>query len=784
MMVVPSPTTKPRILYVDDEQDNLQSFKALFRRDFDIYAADSAQEALRILRQEKIEVLVSDQRMPGMTGVELLERVALEFPEILRFMLTGFSDYDPLVDAINNGRIQGYFAKPLNPDEIKDRIQKGLDNQYLKARNEQLFEELKISEERFRTLFEQAADSIVLIDPDSGMLHDFNAMTYTNLGYSRDELQEIKVHELAVEGSQEEMKSYLEKALKEGTHTFEMQLKGKDGRLHDFLMKLKAVSIHGRTYLLGTLDDITEQMKVQAELKQSQGFLHAIIENIPDMIFVQDAQDLRFIKFNKAGEELLGYSRYELLGKSIYDLFPEDEANFYTRKDREVLSTCEVLDIPEETIKTRHKGQRVFSTKKIPILDETGQPQYLLGVSEDITEKVGLREKEKKLEAQLRQLHKMEAIGTLAGGIAHDFNNILAPIFGYTEMVLMRLDKTSRSYENLNSVLSAAQRAKDLVKQILTFSRKSELELKPLLLQPLIKETVKFLRSSLPSTIEIRQRITEHCGAIMADPTQMQQVMMNLCTNAYHAMQEQGGVLEISLDQVVLSPMDLDQFPGIKPGRYLRLDVRDTGAGMTEEVIERIFEPYFTTKEKGDGTGLGLSVVHGIVTSYGGSIKIFSEIGKGTLFNVFLPMAKVSPLPEKHPVMPPLAEGRERILLVDDEQQIVNMMKQMLEHLGYSVTAFTDSLEALAHFKEHSFDFDLIISDLTMPKITGPELARRLLQLREDAKVLICTGFSERIPEEKVEALGIKGVVMKPITMWDLAAAVRNILEGNSVMSG
>ena len=780
-MVDLSPAAKPRILYVDDERDNLQSFQALFRRDFEISVAESAQEALEILHEEKIDVLVSDQRMPGMTGVELLERVAAEFPEILRFMLTGFSDYDPLVDAINNGRIQGYFSKPLDFDEIKGRIRKGLANLHLKARNEQLFEELKISEERFRILFEQAADSIVLIDPDSAMLHDFNAMTHANLGYSRDELQQVKVHELAVEGSREEMKNHLERVLKTGAHTFEMQLKGKNGGLHDFLMKFKAVSIHGRTYLLGILDDITEQMKVQAELKESQGFLHAIIENIPDMIFVKDVKHLQFIKFNRAGEELLGYARRDLLGKTDYDLFPEEEANFFTMKDREVLSSREILDIPEEAINTHHKGQRILSTKKIPILDDTGEPQYLLGVSEDITERVGLKEKEKKLEAELRQLHKMDAIGTLAGGIAHDFNNILGVILGYTELVMMEVDRASRIYENLGAVISAGQRAKDLVHQILTFSRKHELELRPLLLPPLIKESVKFLRSSLPSTIEIRQHIDEHCGAIMADATQMHQVIVNLCTNAYHSMREQGGVLELTLNQVVLSPMDLDQFPGMEPGRYLHLSISDTGSGMTREVIERIFEPYFTTKEKGEGTGLGLSVVHGIVTGCGGSIRVSSEIAKGTVFNVFLPMVKVSPLPEKDQLPLPLSQGGERILLVDDERQLVSIMRLMLESLGYSVAAFTDSLEALAHFKEHSLDFDLILSDLTMPKLTGPELASNILKVREDVKILICTGFSERIPKEQVDTLGIRGVLMKPITLLDLATSVRSVLDGQTM---
>jgi PAS domain S-box-containing protein len=649
-----SAEAKPRILYVDDEEDNLKSFNALFRRDYDIYLADSAQKAIAILGQRKIDVLLSDQRMPGMTGAELLEQVAVAYPEILRFMLTGFSDHDPLVDAINNGRVQGYFAKPINPEEIRDRIEKGLENVYLKARTERLLE----------------------------------------------------------------------------------------------------------------------------ELKRSQGFLHAIIENIPDMIFVKDAEQLRFVRFNKAGEDLLGDLRQDLLGKSDYDLFPEEEANYHTSKDREVLTSREMLEIPEETIKTRHKGERILHTKKIPILDESGRPQYLLGISEDITEKVAMRQKERKLEAELRQLQKMEAIGTLAGGIAHDFNNILASIFGYTEMARIELDRTSRSHENLGVVLSAAQRAKDLVNQILTFSRKSELDLKPLLLQPLIKETVKFLRSSLPSTIEIVQDIDDDCGAIMADPTQLQQVLMNLCTNAYYSMRDTGGVLDLALDSVVLSPLELDRFPELKAGRYLRLSVRDTGTGMTEEVIDRIFEPYFTTKEKGKGTGLGLSVVHGIVASYGGSIKVSSTIGKGTEFNILLPLIQMSPLPEEGPGASPISGGTESILVVDDEPQIVNMVRQMLEHLGYSVTTFTDSLEALAYFEEHSVDIDLIISDLTMPKIAGPEFARKLLALRKDVKVLICTGSAETIPKEKVKTLGIRGLVKKPVIMKDLAVTVRTALDG------
>ena len=644
---------KPRLLYVDDEPENLKSFQALFRREYEVTVAASATDALALMNREPFQVLVTDQRMPLITGTELLAHVAAEYPETVRFMLTGFSDFDPLVDAINTGKIQGYFSKPLDPDEFNQRVEKAL-------------------------------------------------------------------------------------------HTSELE---------------------------------RQNLKLLRVLQDNEDFLQTIIENMPDMVFVKDAQDLRFVRFNRAGEALLGFSRQELLGKTEHDFFPAAEAESIAQKERETLASGQILDTPEETVQTRDKGPRVLHTKKIPIFDADGAPRYLLGVSRDITDQLALESREKQLETQLRQLQKMEAIGTLAGGIAHDFNNILSPIIGYTEMALMDLQAGSMVYENIKTALGAAQRARDLVGQILTFSRQSETELKPLMLQPIIKEAFKLLRSSLPSTIEMRLQMDASCGAAMADPTQMHQILMNLCTNAFYAMKEKGGILEVSLSEVHFSPPDLEHFPEIGGGPHLRLSVSDTGSGIPKEYIERVFDPYFTTKAKGEGTGLGLSVVHGIVTRCKGSVKIYSEPGKGTVVHIFLPVNKPTQTAASESPLPAIPTGGEHILVVDDEIALAKMIKQMLDRLGYRVTAFHSSFEALAYYEANAAEVDLVISDLTMPNLTGLQLAHKMTAVHQDARIIICTGFSEQLSAEKIKALGVRGVIMKPVIIRDLAAIVRNVLD-------
>ncbi|MHC4457004.1 MAG: ATP-binding protein [Planctomycetota bacterium] len=379
-------------------------------------------------------------------------------------------------------------------------------------------------------------------------------------------------------------------------------------------------------------------------------------------------------------------------------------------------------------------------------------------------------------ERQLQQIDKIQAIGTLAGGIAHDFNNILFPISGYTEMSIDDTPENSEIRKNLEKVLKATGRARDLVEQILTFSRQSSQEYKPLRIQPIIKEAFKLLRATLPTTIEINQNIDSRCGATTGNPTQIHQVIMNLCTNAFQAMQDKGGRLEVNLSEVDIGADDILEKMGMKPGKYIRLGVIDTGQGMEPAVLARIFEPYFTTKDQGKGTGLGLSVTHGIVKSHGGDIKVYSEPGKGTKFHVYFPLID-HVATEAAPVSTQIAaRGTEHILLIDDEAQIVQMEQQMLQRLGYHVTIRTSSVDALDTFRKQPHKFDLVITDMTMPDMTGMDLAPQLLKIRPDIPIIICSGFSEVITEDKVKSIGIREFIQKPIAINDLAMTMRKVL--------
>ena len=386
-------------------------------------------------------------------------------------------------------------------------------------------------------------------------------------------------------------------------------------------------------------------------------------------------------------------------------------------------------------------------------------------------------QKEKKIiETQLQQAQKMESIGTLAGGIAHDFNNILFPVLGHTEMLLQDIPEDNPIHNNLKKIYKGANRAKELVRQILTFSRQEKSELMLLKLQPVIKEALKLLRATIPTTIEIMHDINPNCGGIKADPTQIHQIVMNLTTNAYHAMEETGGILKISLKQIE-SGKDSLKIPDLKPGAYACLTISDTGAGIDDELTDKIFEPFFTTKEVGKGTGMGLSVVHGIVKSMNGTINVYSEPDRGTEFNVYFLIEKSSYEKQEIQTNEVIPFGTEHILFVDDEEEILTMEKKMLERLGYKVTSRISSIDALEAFRAAPGKFDMVITDMAMPNMPGDKLSVELTKIRPDIPVVICTGFSETMSEEKAVSLGINGFLFKPIVMKDLSHKIREVLD-------
>jgi nitrogen-specific signal transduction histidine kinase/CheY-like chemotaxis protein len=388
-----------------------------------------------------------------------------------------------------------------------------------------------------------------------------------------------------------------------------------------------------------------------------------------------------------------------------------------------------------------------------------------------------LQEEKATLENQLLQAQKMEAIGTLAGGIAHDFNNILSAILGNAEIALMHeLPEEHPARYSVGEVRKAGKRARDLVRQILAFSRQKDEEFDEISLGLIIKEVVQLLRASLPVTIEIRPELTTQSDTIIGDPGRIHQVLMNLCTNAAHAMRQTGGILGIRSEDIEIDSGAADSYPGLKPGAYLKLSISDTGQGMSASVRERIFEPYFTTKQVGEGTGLGLSVVHGIVKSLDGSITVESLKGQGSIFSIFLPKIEGRSVSETdtHEAMP---TGTEQILFIDDELPLTILGQRILESLGYTVSASGNSLEALEMFRQDPHRYDLIITDMTMPGMTGDRLAREILNIRPDIPVVLCTGYSESITSEGVREIGIKELVMKPLVMSQLAEIVRRVLD-------
>ena len=466
---------------------------------------------------------------------------------------------------------------------------------------------------------------------------------------------------------------------------------------------------------------------------------------------------------------------------NIKDLIPERFKPQFDDYVKEILQKGEAEGILRCV--TKEGQERLVEYNASLVHDEKGKPMGIRGIGRDITDRVAVEKEKAELENQVVRAQKMEAIGTLAGGIAHDFNNILFPILGYAEMTMENVPEDSAARRNLEEVFKAAGRAKGLVQQILTFSRQTEQERKPLRIQLIMKEVLKLLRPSLPSTIDIRLDMDENCGPVLADPVQVHQVLMNLCTNAYHAMREKGGVLGVTLTEKDIESHDSVADAELDPGSYLKLAVSDTGHGMDPKVMEQIFNPYFTTKAPGEGTGLGLSVVHGIVKSYGGQITVHSKPREGTSFHIYLPLIDAGHVVSETLSQEPAPKGTEHILLVDDEPPIVRVMQQMLESLGYHVTARTRSVDALEDFCVHPEMFDLVITDQTMPYMMGTELAQKIRSIRPDIPIILCTGSGEAITEEKAEVTGFMEYPTKPILKNELAMTIRRLLDQGEVLN-
>ncbi len=500
-------------------------------------------------------------------------------------------------------------------------------------------------------------------------------------------------------------------------------------------------------------------------LRESEKRYRQLVHHSPDGIAIQREDKVIFA--NHSMKKILERISNDLFEKTILvrtaSELPQD-INFVS--DNDVTNEKNITRF-EKTFTGKDNDPIHLDIVTLPITLE-GKPAIQV-IARDIT-------KQKFLERSLMQSQKMEAIGTLAGGIAHDFNNILFSIIGYSELSFDELEENSPVRHNLHEILEASKRATDLVRQILTFSRQTDHELRPVQIDLIVKETLALLRASLPTTIEIQKNIKTDAMAL-SDPTQLHQILMNLCVNASYAMREKGGILAIDLESVEIDTDSSGEYPDLKAGPYINMSVRDTGHGISPEILNRIFDPFFTTKTREHGTGLGLSVIHGIVKNFGGAIYAFSELGKGSIFKVFIPAIERRINPEQR-TKTPIPKGTEHVLFIDDEPVLAKMGKQLLESLGYQVEMITKSTDALELFRKKPDKFDLVITDMTMPNITGEKLAIELMNIRPDIPVILSSGFNYNIDEKKAMALGIRAFISKPVLKQEIAETIRNVLDG------
>ncbi len=630
-------------------------------------------------------------------------------------------------------------------------------------------EALRESEAALKSIFRAAPTGIGLVS--NRILKRVNERICEMIGYSEEELVEQSARILYPTDEDFEYvgREKYAQIRDRGTGTVETRWQRKDGEVIDVLLSSTPLDPNnlsaGVTF---TALDITERKQAEEVLRTEKEKFEILVEKSPLAVSLI-GEDGGYEYVNPKFVEMFGYALEDIPNGRVWfqKAYPDPEYR------REVISAwkrdLKGSKIGEARLKAFTVNCKDGSEKVIQFRPVSMHDGSELVIYEDITA-------QKRLEARVRQAQKMEAIGTLAGGIAHDFNNLLTPIIVHAEIAEHVLPDDSPVRHNVGKVVEAGYRARDLVRQILAFSRQRERQRTPLSISPILQETLKLLRASLPTTVEMSQKTEIESDVVLADAIDIHQILLNLCTNAAHAMREKGGVLEVSLVDVELDAQGAAKYGVLEPGAYVRLAVSDTGHGIDRAIIDRIFDPFFTTKAPGEGTGMGLSVVHGIVQSYRGAITVESDPGRGTTFRVLLPKADKDVLGSPEPAGP-MPTGSERILLVDDDKAMVDAVRLMLEYLGYSVVASISSLEALEMFREQPDQFDLVITDQTMPKMTGKDLAQALIHIRSDIPIVLCTGFSEQVTAEEAHAIGISRYVMKPIIIDDMARIIREVVD-------
>ncbi len=664
----------------------------------------------------------------------------------------------------------GNKAEPYDESDVRQLklMMDGMWNIIQKKRSE---DELKKSEVRFRTLFENAPYAIVINDFKTGAYLEANQAFLAGDGLEKKDLIGVtpdQVYSLPP-GELEDFSRRLKTDGFVYNHESRVVKPGASERY--VVISSVLLELDTSPQILSMVIDVTDRKKAEAALLISENRYRSLfMKGVLPLIELSEKEEI--LQVNEEFIKIMGYSADEVndADELWRMLLPDGEESAplppWKKEAKEGETKTNEINIEEYALSCRDGSSRMFIIRSRKIAD-----RFLVSFFETT--------EYRRLETGLRQAQKMEALGTLAGGIAHDFNNILSSVFGFTELARLAAKGSDKLTGHLDQIMAAGLRARDLVRHILTFSRRADVEKHVIHITPLIKETLKFLRASIPVDIDIRHQFDHSEGLILADPTQVHQVLMNLFTNAVHSMKGKGGVLTVRLESVFVQENGALQIKELKPGQYQRLTVMDTGCGIPKEIQGRIFEPFFTTKIRGEGTGMGLSTVYGIVRDMDGAISVYSEPGMGTSFVVMLPEVSGSARPE--PVSGVLASfpGKGRLLVVDDEAAIVEWTRELLIKIGYAVTAVTDSREALEIFRAAPDDFDLLLTDMAMPYMNGLELAGRVREIRPDQAIILCTGFSGGVSSEAMNRSGIVDIIMKPMIAGELAKAVDQVLKAS-----
>lgn len=754
-----------RILLVEDNPGDVDLIREALSSSKDtIYEIDNVERlsnALIRLSKESYDIILLDLGLPDSNGFQALKLLRIQFPDIPVIVITGNHNEEIGIQAVQAGA-QDYLVKGCS-SPISD-LSRVISHAVERSTSEKKIRE---SENFLRSTIDSLSALIVIIDNKGNIISTnkaWNDFFERNIIRPQSWTNENYISLLKKSGSKSVMVmvNAIERILNNKLEVFESEVffKIKD---YTFWFRIIAKQFSGIKFnrAVITHENITQKKEYELNLRASEEKFKSIINNIGTGVLLVNKLNV-IVETNSRIKKWFPELEQEnnVKFETLFPLLKEENCPV-----QKTLKTC------SSHVLTIGKNKSTFRVVSSPLFDDKHEILSVVLLMEDIT-KILAREK------RMRQIQKMEAIGTLAGGIAHDFNNILTAILGYTELGMSMVQgNETKLPDYLKQIHNAGTRAAELVKQILTFSRKTELELKPLNLSPIVKEALKLIRSTTPTTIKINQKIESDLGQVLADATQIHQIIMNLCTNASAAMEDKGGTLEVNLR----SPNE-EELPEFKyENNHIILEVKDTGTGMNQEVLDSIFIPYFTTKDIEEGTGLGLSVVHGIVTDYNGLIFVSSELEKGTTFRICLPLSenltnsKELQLDEKKEI----PTGKEKILLVDDELPILHVGKKILEKNGYEITTMADSIKALEEVKNQPDKFDLVITDMTMPKLTGEQLAIKINEIRQDLPIILWTGYSKVISQEKIESIGIKSLLMKPFSKDNLLIEVRKVLDSN-----